>query len=128
MKKGLKGSSGQEKDALKVIVRRFALNGAQLNPSVTLIGEQDLAPVKVAPVILTGIGVKENGLLARDAVAQIMAPLLQSFTTAAGDAGLYQGMSAEALKEMGVGQLDQIKTQVQQEVDKIGEGLKKLFD
>ncbi len=130
LKKGIKGADAkaQEEDPLKVIIRRFALNNTKINPSVTLISEQNLEPVTIAPIILKDIGVKENGILAREAVAQIMAPLLQTFGRAAGDAGFYQGLSGEALKEMGMGQLDQIKTQIQDEVDKIGEGLKGLFD
>ena len=130
LKKGIKGADPQaaEEDPLKVIIRRFALNNTQLNPSVTLLSESDLEPIVIAPIVLNNIGVKENGLVAREAVAQIMAPLLQTFSRAGGDAGFYQGLSGDALKEMGMGQFDQIKTQVQDEVDKIGAGLKSLFE
>ena len=130
LKTGMKGADTDaepEEDPLKVIIRHFVLNNTQLNPSVTLIDSQDLKPIQVAPVELKGIGVKENGILAREAVAQIMEPLLKTFSNAAGDAGFYQGLSPEALKEIGVSQIDQIKTQINEEVDKIGEGLKKLF-
>lgn len=37
-------------------------------------------------------------------------------------------MSPGALKEMGMDQLEVIKEQIRQEVDNIGEGLKKIFD
>ena len=129
LKKGMKGADPQtaEEEPLKVIIRHFVLNRTQLNPSVTLIESQDLKPIEVAPVELKGIGVKENGILAREAVTQIMAPLLQTFSNAAGDAGFYQGLSSDALKEIGASQINQIKTQINEEVDKIGEGLKNLF-
>ena len=129
LKSGIKGGKEEAgKEPLKVIIRHFVLEGAQVYPSVTLLDVQDLKPVKVAPVRLNGIGVKENGILAREAVAQVMAPLLETFSQAAGDAGFYQGMSPGALKEMGMDQLEVIKEQIRQEVDNIGEGFKKIFD
>ena len=130
LKSGMKGAQDapSDKEPVKVIVRRFTLEEAQVNPSVTLLAEQDLNSVKVAPVRLNGIGVKENGILAREAVTQIMAPLLETFSQAAGDAGLYQGMSPDALREMGVGQVEILKDQILKEVDDIGAGIKKLFD
>ena len=132
LQRGMKGDSGQSDDAqsekLKVIIRRFALDGAQLNPSVTLMSAQDLAPVQVAPIVLTDIGVKENGVLARDGVAQVMAPLLKNFTRRAGRAGFYEGLSPEALKELGISQIERIRDQIVNEVDKIGSDIKELIE
>ena len=114
--------------APKVIIRRFALNEASLNPSVTLIGDQDLQPITIAPITLTGIGVKENGIVAREAIVQVMEPLLKIFTREAGKAGFYQGLSPDALKELGVKGISGIKDKVQDSVGgAVGGGLKKLF-
>ncbi|MCB9982979.1 MAG: hypothetical protein H6861_04790 [Rhodospirillales bacterium] len=130
LKAGMKGakSEGAQGESLKVIIRKFVLDGAQVNPSVTLLKAQELQAVKVAPVRLNGIGVKENGILAREAVKQVMAPVLETFSQAAGDAGLYQGMSPDALREMGMGQFEAIKEQFRQDIDNLGENLKKIFD
>lgn len=130
IRKGIKGADqpGSGETPLKVIIQRFILNGAQINPSVTLISEQDLEPITFEPVMLNGIGQRENGILAREAVAQIMEPLLQAFTVEAGDAGFYKGLSPEALKELGVSNFDQLKTQIKDDIDKIGDSVKQLFD
>ena len=126
LRNGIKGAEAQEAadEALKVILRNFSLGNTTINPSVTLVSEQDMEPIEIAPIVLKNVGVKENGILAREAVAQIMAPLLKTFSRAAGDAGYYQGLSGDALKDMGMGQFDQIK----EEVNKIGDGLKNLFE
>ena len=130
IRKGIKGSDpkAENENPLKVIIQRFVLNGAQINPTVTLVSEQDLEPITFEPVMLNGIGQRENGILAREAVAQVMEPLLHSFGVQAGDAGFYQGLSPEALKELGVSELDQLKTQIKEDIGKIGDSVKQLFD
>ncbi|MEZ5813992.1 MAG: hypothetical protein R3E13_04620 [Alphaproteobacteria bacterium] len=130
LRNGIKGSEAREAadEVMKVILRNFTLGNTVIHPSVTLVSDQDMKPIEIAPITLKNVGVKENGVLAREAVAQIMAPLLKTFSRAAGDAGYYQGLSGDVLKDMGMGQFDQIKSQVQDEVDKIGEGLKSLFE
>ncbi|MEM7651140.1 MAG: hypothetical protein AAF204_03535 [Pseudomonadota bacterium] len=129
LKKGIKGGKAQEKadEALKVILRNFALRGGTIYPSVTLIESQDLKPVNVSPIVLRGIGVRENGVLAHEAAAQVVKPLIDTFSKDAGNAGYYQGLSSDALKEIGAGQMDQIKTRINEEVDKLEEGIKNLF-
>jgi len=129
LKKGIKApvAKADDKEPLKVIVRRLVTNGAELHPSVTLIAQQDLKPISVSPVLITGVGEKENGILPGAAAGQIMQMLLQTYAKEAAEAGFYQGLSPEALQEMGVHQLDHIKGQLLDEVDKIGDGLKKLF-
>jgi len=116
---------------LKVIIDRFALTNAQLHPSVTLLSEQDLKPIVVPDIILTGIGQKENGVLAREAIAQIWSQVAKTMNRAAGNAGFLQGLSADALKDMGLSQVEQIKDRVKGEisggVEKITGGLKSLL-
>lgn len=113
----------------KVIVSRFALTDANVQPTVTLIGEQDLGTVSVPPIILTGIGEKENGILVNEAIGQIMGHVLKKVEQAAADAGFYQGMSPEKLKEIGVGQIENVKDGLKDSVsDKIGADVDEVKD
>ena len=112
---------------IKVIIDRMAITGTQLNPSVTLLTEQDLEPVAVSDIILTGIGQRENGILARQAIAQIWNGVLKSVNKSANNAGFYQGMSPDALKDMGVSQIKQLKEQIKEDVKTLGNGIKGIF-
>ena len=114
-------------EPIKVIVRKFTLKDGQLNPSVTLIGEQDLAPVKLSSLVLSDIGVKENGILAREAITQIITPLIKSVSKDAGSAGFFEGLSADALKDMGMEQIEGLKGTINDEVNKIGDRFKGMF-
>lgn len=119
----VENENGEEvvKEPLKVIIDQLALSGAKINPSVTLVSATDLAPVSVPNIVLNGIGQKENGVLVSEAVAQVWQQLSAKFSNAASGAGFYEGMSTEALREMG-------QTQLQGMKDKISNGLKGLFD
>lgn len=123
-----KEATSTQEEQLKVIIKRFSLNKAWLNPSITLLGKQDLTPVAVPPITLTGIGQKENGILAEEAIAQVTEHLVKVVSEAANNAGFYQGMSPEALKELGLSQVETLKNQVSEEINKLGDGLKKLFE
>lgn len=129
LQKGMKGADKPaNENPLKVIIRRFILNGAKIYPSVTLLSEKTLDPVSFHPVELRGVGERENGVLAQEAVSQVMQPLLQSFSSEAMDAGFYKGMDAQALKDMGIGDLQQFKNQLKDDAGKLGDSLKKMFD
>ncbi len=119
VKKKMPASEQAAEPGPKVIIDRFALTKAQLNPTVTLINDQDLSSVVVPDIILTGIGKRENGVLAREAVAQVMTQVLARVQKAAGNAGFYQGLSPEALKDIGAGQVEGFKEKLK---DKIGSG------
>ncbi len=108
-------------NAIKVIIESLNLRDMRVNPSVTLLSGQELKSVSVPPLNLQGIGKKQNGVLAQDAVAQVMSPLLKSMSEAAGQAGFYEGLSSDALKDLGQSQIDQV-------TDKIESGLKGLFE
>lgn len=118
--------------AIKVIIDRIATSKATLHPSVTLLGEQNLKPIAIPSLTLRGIGRKQNGVLAEDAVKQIMTPLLKSLSKSAGNAGFYKGLSADTLKDLGQSQLNTVKDKVSKElgvnVDEVTKGLKGLFD
>ena len=120
-------AASSDAQPLKVIVQRFVMSDAKLNPKVTLITEQDLQPVVVPDVVLTGIGQKENGVLAGEAIQQIAKPVIDAAAKAANGAGFYSGLSPDALKDMGINQINSITDQVKDGVNAIGDTLKNLF-
>ncbi len=119
-------SSNHEEDSIKVIVKKFSLTGAQISPSVTLLGG-DLPTVTAPDIHLTGIGQKENGILAEEAIAQIMDAVLQKFNKSANGAGFLEGMSLEMLNSMGVSTADVFKKNLKKSYNKEVEGFKKGF-
>lgn len=96
----------------KVIVSKFHINQSTLNPAVTLIGG-DLGTVKVPPVTLSGIGQRENGVLAEEAIQQILNQYLNIAVKEANQAGYLKGLV----------DVDKIKNRVK---DKIEGKLKNL--
>lgn len=59
------------KEPLKVIIDQLLINNATLHPSSVLAGG-DMASVVLPDILLKGIGQKENGVLASEAMAQIL--------------------------------------------------------
>ncbi len=128
-------SKTEAKANMKVIVREFTLTGAQLNPAVTLLQNQDLSPVKVADIRLNGIGEKENGVLVEEAIAQIMDSVLEQFNESANSAGFLEGLSLDMLNDIGVSTGEvfkkNLKKSYDKEVDKFKQGidgLKNMFE
>ncbi len=129
-----KASSSQSSDGahgkdeqIKVIVKKFALTKAQLNPSVTLI-DKDLAYVTVPDIHLTNIGKKENGVVAQEAVAQIMDAVLERFNESANGAGFLEGLSLEMLNEIGVSTAEVFQKNLKESYEKEVDGFKKGLD
>lgn len=129
-----KSSSSQNSDGahgkdeqIKVIVKKFALTKAQLNPSVTLI-DKDLAYVTVPDIHLTNIGKKENGVVAQEAVAQIMDAVLERFNESANGAGFLEGLSLEMLNEIGVSTAEVFQKNLKESYEKEVDGFKKGLD
>ena len=122
----LSTSSDHEEDSIKVIVKKFSLTGAEISPTVTLLGG-DLPTVTAPDIHLTGIGQKENGILAEEAIAQIMDEVLQKFNKSANGAGFLEGMSLEMLNSMGISTADVFKKNLKKSYNKEVEGFKKGF-
>ena len=114
-------------DEIKVIIKKLAMTKAQLNPSVTLI-KQDLEPIQVPDIHLKGIGQKENGVHAQDAIAQVMQAVLQNFNKSANSAGFLKGLSLDALNDIGVSTVDVFKKNAQETFDKRVNQIKGLFE
>lgn len=108
---------------IKVIVQKFSLTKAQLNPRVTLLN-QDLASVSVPDIHLTGIGEKENGIVAQDAIAQIMEAILVKFNSSANHAGFLEGLSLDTLNNIGISTGEVFKKNLKKSFDKDVEQLK----
>lgn len=121
------GTAATSASSVKVIIDRLAVTKAQLKPSVTLVAAQDLDPVVVPDIVMTGIGEKENGILAQEAIVQIWTQLSEEFGDAAADAGFYQGLAEDTLKKIGAGQIDGIKTKIQDGLNEVGNSLKGLL-
>lgn len=106
-----KESFGSEQ--VRVIVRKMVINTSTLNPSITLL-DRDVASIKIPTVYVSGIGSRENGVLARDAVSQILVKYIAAAEREAGQAGMFSANGAvEELKDA---------------VDNAAKDIKKLFE
>lgn len=117
----LKKLAGQKKqresvgsEQVRVIVRNMVIGASTLNPSVTLL-KNDMASVKIPSINLSGIGRKENGVLAREAIVQIITKYINVAQKEANQAGMLKGIEGE------VGE-------VEEAVDNIKKDFKKIFD
>lgn len=104
--------------AMKVIINDLRMNEMGLHPSASfsdeLVFEQNIT---VPPIALADIGRRENGILAREAIAQVFDGLLKQINSGAAKAGL----SPRALLDsLGGGTLDEAK-------DKVKDAFGKLF-
>ena len=112
---------------IKVIIENMRIEKMRVYPSILLANTQNLEPVIVPDIFVRGVGVRENGVLAREAIGQVWTQISQSVSGAANRAGFYEGLSPDALQEIGVGQIQKIKGDLQKEIDNLGDGLKGLF-
>jgi hypothetical protein len=97
---------------VRVIVRKMVINTSTLNPSLTLL-DREVASIKIPAVNLSGIGSKDNGVLAQEAVGQILVKYLGVAEREAGQAGM---LSSGAVKD------------IKDAVDNAKKDIKKLFD
>jgi len=122
------GSENEQKaESMKVVIKKFEFNDASLNPSLTLVKEEKLEPIVAPDLTLTGIGERQNGVLAREAIAQIANAVFKNLNSAAGQSGFLSGLSKDQLKEMGQGQIDALKEKLPVDVDNIKDKVKGLF-
>ena len=108
----------------KVIIRRLRIGESVLEPSVTLLGG-DLSPVNIPEITMTGIGQKENGIPAREAIIQVLTRFSDTATKQASQSGYLQGMDSAVLKDIQgtKDMLDKAKDDFRQ----LGKDLKGLF-
>lgn len=111
----------------KVMLKNFIAEGATINPSVTLLETQDLQPVTIPDIHLKDIGTRENGVTAQKAVARIWQEVSKKSLNTANSQGLLKGLDGDALKDAGISQVKQIKTQVKEQINNTIENVKGLF-
>lgn len=115
-------SAGTE--AVKVILDKLVMNGT-IHPSVT-IADLEIEAFSLPPLELRNIG-GANGASPGEVMAQVWVPLSRQVIRAANEKGYLQGLNADALKEVGVGRVQQIKDKIDDEIDSVTEGVKGLF-
>lgn len=112
-------SAGEQ--AVKVILDHMIMNGT-IHPSVT-IADLNIEAMALPTLELNNIG-GANGVSPGEAMAQIWVPLSRQVLRAANQQGYLQGMNEEALKEMGMSRLNEVKDRINEEVDSITNNLK----
>lgn len=112
----------------KVILQHFLLADAQLHPTVTLI-KKDLKDITVPDIKLTGIGQKQNGVLAKEALTQIWDKISSTAVNASANAGMLEGISSEGLRNISssITLPKDLKGQVSGTLKKANEKLKSVF-
>lgn len=115
------------KTITKVILREFAAEGGTITPSISMLQTQP-KPINVPPIHLSGIGEAENGVLAGQAVAQIFRAVANESIKAAHEQNLLDGVDGALLKDMGVGEIQQLKETIKDEAGAIGDKVKGLFE
>ena len=114
-------------EQIKVIIENMRIEKMRVNPQVLAIAGLKVEPITVPDLVLTGVGVKENGVLASEALAQIWAQIAQHVNREANQAGFYEGVSKDALDELGVSHIEQFKERISDDVDALKTDLKGLL-
>jgi len=113
------------KEQAKVIVRSVVLEKATLNPGIILAGTAP-QPVTLPDIRIRGIGEQTNGVLAAEAIAQVVNYVVQVAMKTSLEEGYLRGMAPESLEsiqtELGLpaGFMGQVKD--------LGSQIKGLFD
>jgi DNA-binding transcriptional regulator YdaS (Cro superfamily) len=101
-------------EQVRVIVRQMTISEATINPSVTLL-DREIGAIKLPAFRVSGIGKNTNGVLAKDAVRQIMIQYIKSAERQVSREGLW-------------GEADAIIKNVEDAVDDVKETFKGLFN
>lgn len=110
-------------EAIRVIVRKMAIGASTLNPRVTLLPGQDLGSIKIPAINLSGIGEKENGVLAKEAIVQVITKYIGVAQREANKAGMMKGLPAEELEKIQGGLVEKAKD----DVDQLKNDIKNIF-
>ena len=94
--KAQKKSIGSEQ--VKVIVRNMVIGTSTLNPSITLLGA-DVDPIKIPSVRLSNVGKRQNGVVAKDAIHQIVTKYIKTAENEANSAGLLANAVTEVVTD-----------------------------
>lgn len=111
---------------VKVIVRELVFNGMAVHPS----GRADgMNPVNLSTLRITGIGERSNGVLASEAIAQILERVTKASLESGLKAGYLKEMSPAALATVKsqFGITEGFKAQAKQGLENLKTGIKNLF-
>jgi hypothetical protein len=93
--KSQKESAGSEQ--VRVIIKRMTIGASTLKPSVTLLGGA-LGNIDIPAVSLSNIGQTDNGVLAKEAITQILTKYMSVAESKAQRAGLLKGIEGNVQK------------------------------
>ena len=111
---------------VKVIIENMRIEKMRVLPNALLLGTK-LEPITVPDLVLTGVGVKENGVLASEALTQVWHRVVERVNEQAGNAGYFEGLNSEALEEVGASGMEQFKEKMSEELDEIGGNIRKAI-
>lgn len=77
----------------KVIIKSFVMDKASLTPSVRMPGGLELKPITLPRIELTGIGEREDGILAREAATQIFSRIFATAVEKATQGGFLKALT-----------------------------------
>ena len=135
----------EPEEKIKVIIKDLIIAESTLTPAL-LLEDVDVGNIKVSTIEMSGIGEKQNGVLASEAIAQIWEEISDEFNTSAAKAGMLKGLSVAALSALGAPILlevpvvgdaikdsaknvgSTIKDGAENVGEAVNENLKKLFD
>ncbi|MGB4057142.1 MAG: hypothetical protein WBK77_03560 [Alphaproteobacteria bacterium] len=122
----------QPDEALKVIVDKLTVSQATITPSTVLFTKEAVAPVAVSDFVFKDVGRKENGIPVSEAMGKVWSHVAYQLNIQALQSGLLEGMSPEALQEMGLGFAkrfkDNLEDAVKDKVQKINDGIDQIFN
>jgi hypothetical protein len=111
---------------VKVIVRELVFNGMTVHPSGKAEG---MKPVDISTLRITGIGERSNGVLAPEAIAQILERVAKTSFESGLQAGFLKEMSPAALATIKsqFGIAEGFKAQAKQGFENLKTGIRNLF-
>lgn len=120
-------AAAQQVQPPKVIIRQLVFNGMTLNSSAVTGG--DLPAISVSGLHMTGIGEKENGVLASEAITQVLETVTRTAMQGSLQAGYLQSMSPAALDGIRnqFGLAETFKEQAKQGFENLKSGIRNLF-
>ena len=118
-----------EASSNKIIIDNFSITNSEIIPQITLIKGSKSGKIALPDIKLQGIGKKENGILVKDAIAQITQKVIKNAEQSSYDAGMLKGMAKNVLENMKLdtSMIDKAKDTIDNITDdakKIGDELK----
>ena len=132
LKNGIKTSDKKEAqnagEPIKVIIQDFQLNEASLYPKIAML-EKSVESVTMPNIRLRNIGEKQNGIVAREAILQIVNKISDVAVKQAAKSGVLDGVAKDKLQELGVSSslIQNIGSDADKAAKDIGNAVKSLF-